>query len=90
MNVRLIMLLILSAVFGLSTALTFGWDNDQSADQSSLTRVSNSMPSEGKQNMEKLLGQFEKFAHPDATDLMIYRPKPVSYTHLTLPTTPYV
>ena len=82
MNVRLIMLLILSAVFGLSTALTFGWDNDQSADQSSLTRVSNSMPSEGKQNMEKLLGQFEKFAHPDATDLMIYRPKQLSETKI--------
>jgi len=82
MNVRNIMLLMLSAVFGLSTALTFGWGNDQSADQSSLTRVSNSMPSEGKRNMEKLLGQFEKFAHPDATDLMIYRPLQLSQTKI--------
>jgi len=82
MNVRNIMLLMLSAVFGLSTALTFGWGNDQSADQPSLTSVSSSMPSEGKRNMEKLLGQFEKFAHPDATDLMIYRPKQLSETKI--------
>ena len=82
MNVRLVMLLILSAVVGLSTALTLGWGNDQSANQPSLTGQSQSLPSEGKRSMEKLLGQFEKFAHPKATDFLIYRPKQLSETKI--------
>ena len=32
--------------------------------------------------MEKLLGQFEKFAHPEATDFLIYRPKQLSETRI--------
>lgn len=82
MNVRNIMLLMLSAVVGLSTVLTFGGVDDQSADQPSQARLSNSTPSQGKRSMEKLLGQFEKFAHPDATDFLIYRPQQLSETKI--------